>query len=69
MNYKTKEVKTVLLTKYILTITKEENRTLQKRGRNLEIKQYMKLILSEFFYNSILCLSKVYISVYTQPYL
>ena len=53
----------------MLTVRKEENRTLQKRGRNLEIKQYMKLILSEFFDNFILCLSKVYISVYTQPYL
>ena len=53
----------------MLTVRKEENRTLQKRGRNLEIKQYMKLILSDFFYNSILCLSRVYISVYTQPYL
>ena len=42
---------------------------LQKRGRNLDIKQFMEFILREIFYNSLIWLSKVYISVYIQPYL
>ena len=43
------------------SITKEENRTVQKRGKNHEIKQYMEFMLSEIFYNSMLWLVKNYI--------
>ena len=42
-------------------MTKEENRTVQKRGKNLEIKQYMEFMLSAIFYYSILWLLKDYI--------
>ena len=56
MNYRTKEVKTVILSNsffsWLVTLTthntKEENR-IAKRGRNLEIKQYMEFILGENF--------------------
>ena len=55
MNYGTKEVKTVIVVIFD-SITKEENRTVQKRGKNLEIKQYMEFMLSAIFYYSILWL-------------
>lgn len=60
VNYATKEVKTVIVVIFD-SITKEENRTVQKRGKNHEIKQYMEFMLSAIFYNSILWLSKSYI--------
>ena len=60
MNYGTKEVKTVIVVIFD-SITKEENRTVQKRVKNHEIKQYMEFMLSAIFYYSILWLLKDYI--------
>ena len=60
VNYGTKEVKTVIVVIFD-SITKEENHTVQKRGKNHEIKQYMEFMSSEIFYNSVLWLSKNYI--------
>ena len=59
MNYGTKEVKTVIVVIFD-SITKE-NRTVQKRGKNHEIKRYMEFMLSAIFYYSILWLLKDYI--------
>lgn len=60
MNYAAKEVKTVIVVIFD-SITKEENRTVQKRVKNHEIKQYMEFMLSAIFYNSILWLLNDYI--------
>lgn len=60
MNYAAKEVKTVIVVIFY-SITKEKNRTMQKRGKNHEIKQYMEFMLSAIFYNSILWLLNDYI--------
>ena len=53
-------VKTVTLSNFLLYNYKEENRTVQKRGKNHEIKQYMEFMSSEIFYNSILWLSIIF---------
>ena len=66
VNYGTKEVKTVIVVIFD-SITKEENRTVQKRGKNLEIKQYMEFMLSAIFYYSILWLLKDYIQYTFNP--
>ena len=49
MNYITKEVKTVSDTEKRLALSHRKRIVLNKRGRNLEIKQYKEFILSGNF--------------------